>query len=271
MRKMKFITTFGVSCGLGLSTALAGHAQTVLTVNPDGTVSQVETASPAGSRPLQSLRNQSLRNRDTQTGTAPNLLPIPERLRRGRRLNDGIGHRDNGRDRDGWNRDGRGRDDRDRGEGRYVRDEQGNIVIIGDNTDVYINQPYSGYPGYVYSYPQGGYGYPGYGYGYPYGSTTNVYISGAPQSYAYGNPYDYRVRQPYSVNALGGVIPVTPYYGYGLSYGSGVYGNGNYSSRTTTTHGGLGGGFSIGGGNTRFSIGGGRQTSTTTVTTRTFP
>lgn len=242
MRKLKFVTMLAAGCGLALSTAPSSQAQTVLTVNPDGSVSQVETASPgvAGSRSFQS----GLR---TPSGAPPRLTTptwrsAPSRLGRHGRTRDGV---------------------------RYGRDGQGNIIIIGDNTDVYIdNRPY---PGYYTGYPGHGYGYPRYGvpgYGSPYGSTTSIYIGGGlPGGYYYGNPRGgYIGGAPYSVYAPGVVGPPYPSLGhsYGLPYG-------NYNGTTTTTYGGLTGGISIGGGHTHFSIGGGRHTTTTTTTVRTFP
>ncbi len=179
MRNMKFVTMLGVSCGLSLSSTLAGHAQTVLTVNPDGSVSQVETASPAGSRTFQSTPNRNAQNRNSQAGNSPNLLPIPERFQRGRRLNDGIGPATI----DATATTGTATTETAMAATATVGAAMTFVMAM---TGTAMSSSLATIPMCISTNlipattpATPGYGYPGYGYGSPYGSTTNVYRRGA--------------------------------------------------------------------------------------------
>ena len=127
-----------------------------------------------------------------------------------------------------------------------------NVVIIGDNTKVYVDNRGAN-TGYPYGYPNAaypGYSYPGYGGGYAGYPNYNspAYVPSYPPvitypgyGYSSGNGYGY------------GDGSVGYDTGYGVGYGAGTYG-----ASTSSVYGQ----FSVGGGDTRITIGAGQQTTT---------
>lgn len=132
--------------------------------------------------------------------------------------------------------------------GGYGYSGGNNVVIVGDNTKVYVDNRGANYAN-PYGYPTTnfpGYTYPGYG-GYPGYASPPTYVPAYPPvatypGYGYNGNYGY--SESYGDAAYNS--------GYGAGYGTGVYGG------TTTS---VFGQFSIGGGDTRLTIGAGQQSS----------
>jgi len=124
-----------------------------------------------------------------------------------------------------------------------------NVVIIGDNTRVYVDNRGAN-NGYPYGYPNvtyPGYGYQGYGgyAGYP-NYNSPAYVPSYPPVATYpGYGYGYGSNYGYNDGSVGYGT------GYGVDYGAGTYG-------VTTSS--VYGQFSVGGGDTRLTVGAG-QTS----------
>lgn len=157
----------------------------------------------------------------------------------------------------------------------------GNVVIVGDNTRVYVDNR-GAVAGYPSGYPAGGYpgygGYPAYGGvpvfgGYPtYGAYPGtvgapVYTPGYPVEYGYNDSYNNGYNNGYSDGYNDGTSGYyynggTGYYNGGTGYyngGTGYYNGGTYGSSTTSVFGQ----FSLGGGGTRVTVGGGQQQTRT--------
>ena len=205
--KIARLVLAGFGGALALMTMGVARAE-VVTISPDGSVERSDNAAVQRGYGSQSANNG-------QQNAPQNNIATPEvtaGMRYGRGPND-VGTQPQANDNNRRDRDDRNRGDRDDRRNRY-RDRRGNIIINGDNTDVYIN----GYPGY--GYPVGGY----YGYRDPY------FIDPG-----YGFPY-------YGGTYSSGGTTIT--YGNGLYGGGfgGYYGNGNlynYGYGNTSQNGGM--------------------------------
>jgi len=307
MKTTLLSTLWGTGCALVASAAFAGTAvaDSVITINPDGSVAQVESAQAPSAQANggnaamyqqnATARGNTSRRRNTgntaaggysgyaggvnaPVAAAGTASPWDTRGMANGVVPNGYGNSRNSygatRGVQGQSRStlgnvsaqGRGRG----GIGRNDRD----IIIDGDNNNVIIWPGY-GYGGHNPPYiwiNSGGWRYPirNYpGYGYPgYGNPGY----GNP---GYGNPgYGYP-SYGYPINAQPDYrYPSYSYPGYGYPHygqpgGIHIFGPGTYSTNhSSTTNGGFGG-FSVGTGGVNVTLGGGRQTvnsrSTTTV------
>jgi hypothetical protein len=299
--KTKFLSTvLGTSCALAAFAGTA-NADSVITINPDGSVAQVESTQvqsaqvDSGNAAMYqqnaATRGYSSRRRNTgnsASGSYPGYVggvnaPVAaagtaspwgaQGMANGAENPYGDPRNSSGSTRGAQVRNrstlgnvtaqGRGRG----GIGRNDRD----IIIDGDDNTIII------WPGAGYG---GGY-YPGYGYGgyYPPYGWADYPVWGYPR---YGYPrYGYpRHGYPsygYPINAQPGYrYPSYGYPGYGYpSYGQPggihIFGPGTYStSHSSTTNGGFGG-FSLGTGGVNVTLGGGRQSVNSRSTTTVMP
>jgi len=251
-------------CAFALSAALAAtaHADSVLTVNADGTVSQVEA--PRAMAPQTAPQGMST------NGTAPQGMPSSGSVSA---LQVGPGGVNATHTRDGRFRTQPfpypGHDVS--GKHKKVIVKPGTDVIIdGDHTKVIIKPgyPYYGYPGYV---GNPFYGYPGYSYRYPV--VGHPYYHAPNYGYPhYGSPYygtPYYGSPSYGYPGYGGGYPV---YGYGGAPAQvNVYGPGTYSSTHRGTVNGGFGGVTVGRDGLSVNLGGGQQSINSRTTTTVMP
>jgi hypothetical protein len=245
-------TNLGATCALTATFLLpqASYADSMITVNADGTVTQVESAtqsadasalngaqnfdagtfeqSDAPSQSAQDLNQPSLNTQSRAArGVNQNAVALPNQpLLHTQPYPYRPGNSDNNR----WSR----RPSRNPRNGRPIVVRPGtNIVVNGDDTTIIVQ--------------------PGYG-GYPY------------NGYPYGYAYRYQGVPIYGYWPGSGFIGGDPYYGYGTTYGPGTYSS-HYNE--TYNNGGLG--LSVGGGGVNITLGGGRSTLSSRSTTTVMP
>lgn len=230
--KIARVVLAGFGGALALMTMGAARAE-VVTIAPDGSVERSDNTAVQqnyGASSAGNSRQQTAPQNDLATPEAAARLPRGSGNAQQPNANNRR-DRDNVRDRN--DRNYRDRDDNDY-RGRYRRGS-GNIIINGDNTDVYIN----GYP-YNYGYPVGGYyGYrdpyfidPGYGFPYYGGTYSNggvtitygsgLYGGGGPGGYYGYGPGGYYQNQN-NPNVIGGQLGMGPAWpNMGMAPGMGV-------------------------------------------------
>jgi hypothetical protein len=243
------LRTMGGALALTVALATTAQADSVLTVNADGTISQVDSAQSTTTQGYASKGN-------APQGYAPGAFHF---YGSGDATANGAGVTAQGyalQDQTLYpagNLRGAGAD---ANSGQF--DAQGRKIVVKPGTDVVINGDKTKVvikPGYGYGYP--GYGYPGYGYpyvGYPRQYPVYVY-----PGYGYGYPNHGYPVVGYPTYGY----PNYGYPGYGYGYGGstqvGVYGPGTYGSTFGGTFNGGFGGVTVGRGGVNVSIGGGQQ------------
>jgi len=242
------LRTIGGALALTVALATTAHADSVLTVNADGTISQVESVQSSamqgnvsqgnaagGFNPYGAAGAGAVTAANTQDYPL-RYQPFPDPHPAG--YHNGIAP----------------------GATRHDLTAQGRKVVVKPGTDVIINGDKTKVvikPGYGYGY---GYGYPGYGH--PYVGYPRPYPVYGHPGYGYPN-YGY---PNYGYPTTG--YPTTGYpnygypgygYGYGNSTHVGVYGPGTYGTTFGGTFNSGFGGLTVGRGGVNVTIGGGQQ------------
>jgi len=240
------VRALGGAVAVTAALAATVQADTVLTVNADGTVSQVDSTQTTGGANYGTHGNASRGNAGFAGATASQQGYAVQgqgyAYPAGQFAGNAAAVSSHGVD----------------AQGRKIVVKPGDDVIInGDKTKIVIKPGYGyGYPVYGYPYPYPVYGYPGHGYpgyGYP----------------GYGHP------RPYPVHGYPGYgYPGYGYPGYGYpTYGQPGYGypyyGGTYGSTFGGTLSGRIGGVTVGIGMGQFGVG--QQSVTTRSTTTVMP